>query len=150
MKIRVFEVTQKLRYYPVAAHRGGRRQQKHKADESGKGLNAFVHSYRRIRATRGGMRDVCMSGVGTRGTSNSHSYSFRGARARLCNSARTHIHIGLSRDETSRFGASERNIIVSFENERVDCRNDLFALNMTRNSHELLNARCITFFKDLA
>lgn len=63
MKIRVFEVTQKLRYYPVVGHRGGRRQQKHKADESGKGLNAFVHSYRRIRATRGGMRDVCTSGL---------------------------------------------------------------------------------------
>lgn len=146
MKIRVFEVTQKLRYYPVAAYRGGRRQQKHKADESGKGLNAFVHSYRRIRATRGGNARRVYVRVGTRGTSNSHPYSFR---ARLCNSARAHIRIGLSRDETSRFGASERNIIVSFENERVDCRNDLFALNM-RNSHELLNARCIPFFKDLA
>lgn len=54
--------------------------------------------------------------AGTRGTSNSHSYSFRGApapvivlaRARACTPSQG----------GARFGASERNIIVSFENAR--------------------------------
>lgn len=96
------------------------------------------------------MRDVCISGL-VPGVPVTRIRTRFAERARVYVIVLAHIYIiGLSTDETSRFGASERNIIVSFENERVDCRNDLFALNMTRNSHELPNTRRITFFKDLA
>lgn len=64
------------------------------------------------------MRDVCMSGL-VPGVPVTRIRTRFAERARVYVIVPAHIHIGLSRDETSRFGASERNIIVSFENARV-------------------------------